>query len=182
MKHLLSSLCGFQSSVAKAPLALLMVAASLPSNIAMAEYPAEDSGFQYLRLLSIFSLLLLLYVLPTLISFGRGHPSRFAILVLNLTLGFTGLGWIACLVWSLLNIPSKANTGITNQTAIPLMLIMPGPGKTASSTPDLGSAHSRNSVAMLAGLAQLLEQGHLSEQEFNEHKRKLLLEGQQKGL
>lgn len=161
---------------------MLVAAAVLPSDFAMAEDPSLVAVIQHMQILSIFSFLLLLYVLPTLIAFGRGTPSRFAILALNVTLGFTGLGWIACLVWSLLNIPIKTSSGVRNQTADPLMLIVPGSGEVRSSSPDLGFGRPENSIEMLAGLAQLSEQGQLSEQDFNEHKRKLLLEGQEKGL
>ena len=41
-----------------------------------------------------------LYMLPTMIAFARGHHQRIAILLLNLFLGWSGLGWIAALVWS----------------------------------------------------------------------------------
>jgi hypothetical protein len=41
-----------------------------------------------------------LYFLPSIIAFKRGHPNAGAILVLNIFLGWTGLGWIGALVWS----------------------------------------------------------------------------------
>lgn len=40
-----------------------------------------------------------LYFAPTLAAYSRGHHQRQAILVLNLLLGWTVLGWIACAVW-----------------------------------------------------------------------------------
>ena len=43
----------------------------------------------------------LLYFLPTIIAFIRGHHSRLGILLLNLFLGWSGLGWIIALIWSL---------------------------------------------------------------------------------
>ena len=39
--------------------------------------------------------------LPTILAFQRGHDSRMAILVLNLFLGWTGIGWIIALVWAM---------------------------------------------------------------------------------
>ena len=42
----------------------------------------------------------LAYFLPAVIAFLRGHHQRMAILVLNLLLGWTALGWIVALVWS----------------------------------------------------------------------------------
>jgi hypothetical protein len=45
--------------------------------------------------------LLLLYPVPAFIAFMRGHPNRFAILALDLLVGWTFLGWVAALVWAL---------------------------------------------------------------------------------
>lgn len=41
-----------------------------------------------------------LYVLRTLIAWNRHHHNTVAILLLNLFLGWTGLGWLAALIWS----------------------------------------------------------------------------------
>lgn len=49
--------------------------------------------------LIVLAFLFGLYMLPTLIAFARGHHQRIAILLLNLFLGWTALGWIAALVW-----------------------------------------------------------------------------------
>ena len=40
------------------------------------------------------------YFLPTLVAGYRRHRQTLAICLLNLLLGWTGLGWIAALVWS----------------------------------------------------------------------------------
>jgi hypothetical protein len=47
-------------------------------------------------------LILLLYMLPTLIAFGREHPSRFLVVVLNIALGWTLIGWIVLFLWAAL--------------------------------------------------------------------------------
>ena len=41
------------------------------------------------------------YFLPSFIAFSRAHKDRFAIFLLNLFLGWTILGWVAVLIWSL---------------------------------------------------------------------------------
>jgi hypothetical protein len=41
-----------------------------------------------------------LYFLPSVIAILRGHHQAIAITMLNLLLGWTALGWIAALVWS----------------------------------------------------------------------------------
>ena len=45
----------------------------------------------------------LVYWLPTIVAFARGSEGRFAILVVNLLLGWTLLGWIGALVWALVS-------------------------------------------------------------------------------
>jgi hypothetical protein len=44
---------------------------------------------------------LLAYVLPSAVAVWRHHPNAVAISALNLLLGWTVLGWVGALVWSL---------------------------------------------------------------------------------
>ena len=46
------------------------------------------------------ALLLLIYFIPGIIAFMRKHPNAMAIVLLNLFLGWTFLGWVAALVWA----------------------------------------------------------------------------------
>ena len=48
------------------------------------------------------SALAILYFLPTIIAHNRGHQIA-GVLLLNLFFGWTGIGWVALLVWSLLS-------------------------------------------------------------------------------
>ena len=41
------------------------------------------------------------YLLPSVIAAARAHPYREAIWALNILTGWTAIGWIASLVWSL---------------------------------------------------------------------------------
>lgn len=43
---------------------------------------------------------LYLYFLPAWMAFRRGHRNKVAILVLNMLLGWTFLGWVGALVWA----------------------------------------------------------------------------------
>ena len=43
----------------------------------------------------------ILYVLPAVIGFLRFHRRRWAILMLTLSLGWTVVGWIVALIWSI---------------------------------------------------------------------------------
>jgi hypothetical protein len=38
---------------------------------------------------------------PTIVAFARHHHNRVAIFVLNFFFGWTGIGWVICLVWAL---------------------------------------------------------------------------------
>ena len=60
-----------------------------------------------MRELSIVELLVIVlivafYFMPTLIAFLRQHKNKLAIFVLNLFLGWSVLGWVVSLVWSVL--------------------------------------------------------------------------------
>jgi Superinfection immunity protein len=71
---------------------------------------ADDGGVIMTVLFFIYVVLFLgvvvLFLLPTIIAFHRGHPNRVAILLINLLVGWTGLGWIGVLVWSVTSIAS----------------------------------------------------------------------------
>ncbi len=43
----------------------------------------------------------LAYCAPSFIALGRGHPNCIPILITNLSLGWTGIGWVGALVWAL---------------------------------------------------------------------------------
>ena len=53
-------------------------------------------GLSFGFLLTLF----LLYLLPTFIAFARGHRNRVPILLVNLFLGWSFLGWLVALIWS----------------------------------------------------------------------------------
>ena len=50
--------------------------------------------------LLIITLIFAVYFLPALIAFSRQHKNKIAIFLLNLLLGWTVLGWVGSLVWS----------------------------------------------------------------------------------
>jgi hypothetical protein len=49
----------------------------------------------------IFGFGFLLYFLPTILAFARSKRDAVSILVLNLFLGWTAIGWVIALVWAL---------------------------------------------------------------------------------
>jgi len=67
--------------------------------------------------LLIFVLLLIVigfyvYMLPTFTAYKRNHPQKFWIMMLNLFLGNTVLGWIAALIWA------RSGEEITNARSV----------------------------------------------------------------
>jgi hypothetical protein len=50
--------------------------------------------------LLLLCLLLWLYFLPWWVARVRKHPNIDSIVVVNLFLGWTFIGWVACLAWS----------------------------------------------------------------------------------
>ncbi|MFA5276700.1 MAG: superinfection immunity protein [Candidatus Omnitrophota bacterium] len=58
-------------------------------------------NFTILELLSVV-LFFIFYFLPALVAFLRNHKNKLAIFLLNLFLGWTVLGWVGSLVWSVI--------------------------------------------------------------------------------
>jgi hypothetical protein len=57
-------------------------------------------------ILSVLSILIelvmiVLYFLPTMIAYIRGRHNKITIMVLNLCIGWSVIGWIVSLVWAL---------------------------------------------------------------------------------
>jgi len=50
--------------------------------------------------IGLLTLMFGLYLLPALISFLRRNRNYPAVFLLNLLLGWTGIGWVVALVWS----------------------------------------------------------------------------------
>jgi hypothetical protein len=62
------------------------------------------------------ALCLATYFLPTIIAMLRRYPAWVGILLLNLFLGWTLIGWVAALVWSVM--PIKPERRLTEQALI----------------------------------------------------------------
>ena len=46
---------------------------------------------------------------PTIIAFKRNHGRKWWVLALQLLLGWTGIGWIAALVWAIIGKPYETD-------------------------------------------------------------------------
>ncbi len=54
-----------------------------------------------IAILFVVALFFCLYFLPAIVAHRRDHHNKAAIFILNLFLGWTFLGWVGALVWSL---------------------------------------------------------------------------------
>ena len=50
--------------------------------------------------IAIMLFILFLYFLPTVIAISRDHNNKVAIFILNIAGGWTGVLWLAALVWA----------------------------------------------------------------------------------
>lgn len=62
----------------------------------------SDGGGAAFGLFTLFALVFLgaLYFVPTIVAATRKHHNTPAVFVLNLLLGWTFIGWVAAMVWS----------------------------------------------------------------------------------
>lgn len=67
---------------------------------------------------------LMLYLLPTLICGARGHHQQYAIAALNITLGWSGLGWLAAFIWSLTATKKMSWSAMDTWIAIAAMVLI----------------------------------------------------------
>lgn len=52
-----------------------------------------------------------LYFLPSIVAFNRKHQNAGAILLLNIFLGWTFIGWVVSLVWSMTQVQQRETWG-----------------------------------------------------------------------
>lgn len=92
-----------------------------------------------------------IYFAPTFVAAKRGHPNGTSIFLLNLLLGWSLIGWVVALVWS-------ASAFQVDER---------------SSSSEL-SITEESRLQSLQKLAALRDSGHLTAEEFESEKAKLL--------
>lgn len=53
----------------------------------------------------ILAAIVLLYILPTILAYGRDHPHRQTLAMANILFGWTLIGWIGVFLWAMLPEP-----------------------------------------------------------------------------
>lgn len=82
---------------------------------------------------------LLFYFLPSFIAFSRGLRNRWAILVVNLLLGATLVGWVVSLVWAIVERPeSEFRSDSDNKPARDLRFQSETPSREVRVCPECG--------------------------------------------
>lgn len=88
---------------------LFLVLASLVVSCVAAYTEHSHEAAVYLVSAGLFGVLWLGF-LPTCIAIDRGHPNRVPILLVNLFVGWSGIGWVVALVWACTAIPEPTQT------------------------------------------------------------------------
>lgn len=66
-----------------------------------------SEAIQNASLLFMIGLFLFAYLLPSFVALQRKHVNTTAICVLNILVGWSFIGWVAALIWSLVNSGDK---------------------------------------------------------------------------
>lgn len=65
----------------------------------------------FIGCLILIVIALLIYLIPTIIAFKRGHRNRFVIMAINIALGGTLIAWLGALIWALNRVDSPIKGG-----------------------------------------------------------------------
>ncbi len=76
---------------------LLLAAATV---LAATPALAADTGVTSDGVLAIWAIVLSMYFFPAAVAWLRGHHETLGIFLLNLLLGWTGIGWLGALIWA----------------------------------------------------------------------------------
>lgn len=66
----------------------------------IAKTQIAENAILFIFILVLIGIALYVYMIPTFVAYNRKHPQRFFIMMLNLFLGNTLIGWIAALIWA----------------------------------------------------------------------------------
>jgi T4 superinfection immunity protein/putative oligomerization/nucleic acid binding protein len=140
---------------------------------------------------TLIILILIFYFFPSIIAFSRSKSNTAAIVMLNLFLGWSFIGWIIALIWAVSK-DRETQQIIVNNNAysehrtvtptvnqpIPERLYNDGTQKTLSSQGTVSNKQNSNShqekIENLQKLKQLLDDEILTQDEFDQQKKQIL--------
>lgn len=73
-------------------------------------------GFSGISLLFVSIFGFVIYFIPSIVAYHRKHLQFIPILLLNIFLGWTLLGWVGAFVWSFMNSSTSTNAGTGSAT------------------------------------------------------------------
>lgn len=104
------------------------------------------------------ALVIFFYILPSLVAYWRKHPSKPAIILVNLLFGWTILAWFWALIWA------------CGKTTQPVMIVSDnsatGAAIKAHNAPVANSVVSKSVSERIADLKAMLDSGVITEAEF----------------
>ena len=120
-----------------------------------------------------------LYFLPAIIAKARKNPSTTGIFILNLFLGWTLIGWIGALAWAFSSGPKQSPTVIVNNTtqAYSQEYNAEKPDLTKQIQSEAISTKlitHQDKIEQLRQYKQLLDEGVITNEEFNKQKAGIL--------
>ena len=110
--------------------------------------------------------LLILYLIPSIIAFSRNSPNKIGVLILNLFLGFTVIGWLIALIWSFSS--NSKTTIIVNNSQHDNKTEKPNHQQN-NFTDDL-----TKKLNHIERLKKLYDDGAISKEEFENQKERIL--------
>ena len=121
-------------------------------------------------------LLLFPYFLPTIIAVLRRKTSAVGVFFLNLFLGWTFIGWVGALIWALSadRQPTIIVNNAPSSAPPPSFSPPPSPHNYTNVTMRKQAATQQDKIDQLRQLKQLLDDGVLTEAEFNRQKAEIL--------
>lgn len=131
----------------------------------------------------VIILFLISYFIPSIIALFRAKSNSFAIILLNLFLGWTFIGWVVALIWSATK-DKPAQTIVVNNSYTENKNIEPNHQKTNSTT-SLNSMYSQKTttnkiishqekIEILEKLKKMVDAGILTQEEFEKQKIQIL--------
>lgn len=120
-------------------------------------------GLQEILLIIIF---LVIYFLPSIIAKKNKKSNFRSIFLLNIFLGWTLIGWVVSLIWSLTN-DNNSQTIIVNN-------YVPEDVMNSKKADNLQTESSQNKIDQLKQLKELLDTGVLTQEEFDREKSRII--------
>ena len=129
-------------------------------------FASDEAVDELVGFLILMPFLLGVYFVPTIVAFARQHQDRWAILVVNLVFGFTGLGWLVSVIWALNAVHRPVGVGASGASGSNVIADDPRLDR----SPYLPTPPYTD----LARLKELLDKGAIDQAEYDQMKHRLL--------